>query len=136
MDIGITVTTPALLFPALSLLLLAYTNRFLVIAQLIRDLSSLFDSFPDPEPVRRQLQSLRRRVRLIRQMQILGVLSLLGCVVAMFLLFVGVTLTGSICFGLSLLLLVASLLLCLWEIWISSQALDIALGVLAEQCRE
>lgn len=136
MDIGITVTTPALLFPALSLLLLAYTNRFLVLAQLIRDLSSHYAEHPDPLNIRRQLDNLSRRVRLIRLMQVLGVLSLLGCVVAMLLLLVDIAFAGQLCFGASLLLLVGSLLLCVWEIWISSQALDIALSRLQDRCRE
>lgn len=43
----ISLTTPALLFPAISLLLLAYTNRFLTLAGLIRNLYKLYKEQPD-----------------------------------------------------------------------------------------
>ena len=39
----IDISTPALLFSAISLLILAYTNRFLTIAQIIRNLKKNYD---------------------------------------------------------------------------------------------
>ena len=126
-------STPALLFPAISLLLLAYTNRFLVVAGLIRDLSRRVGESDQPS-VPGQIANLRHRVELIRRMQALGVGSLLGCVSAMLLLFVELVLAAKLTFGVSLVLLVASLAVCYQEIRISVGALDLALADL--ECRE
>lgn len=124
----IEVTTPALLFPAISLLLLAYTNRFLVIAARIRDLHSRYRSHSeDDAAVALQIENLRKRVGLIRAMQALGILSLLLCVVCMFVLFAGQNLLGKLIFGASLLLLMASLSISLWEIQISTVAISLEL---------
>ena len=84
----ITLTTPALLFPTVSLLLLAYTNRFLTLATIIRSLYDRYHNDGD-ESLVPQIQNLRYRVYLIRNMQIAGVLSLLLCVLSMFALFAG-----------------------------------------------
>jgi hypothetical protein len=83
-----TLTTPALLFPAISLLMLAYTNRFLTISSLIRSLHAQHKTAPDPLIIR-QLSNLRYRVRLIRDMQMLGASSFLLCVICMFVLLAG-----------------------------------------------
>jgi small-conductance mechanosensitive channel len=116
-------TTPALLFPAISLLLLAYTNRFLVLAQLIRQLhSSDRDYFQTM--VQRQIENLRRRIALIRLMQGLGVSSFLFCTLSMFALFVQQQSLAEVLFGLSLMLLMGSLVTSLYEIAISTQAIE------------
>jgi hypothetical protein len=116
-------TTPALLFPAISLLLLAYTNRFLVLAQLIRQLhSSERDYFQ--AMVQRQIQNLRQRIALIRLMQALGVSSFLFCTLSMFALFIQQQRLAEVLFGLSLLLLVGSLVTSLYEITISTKAIE------------
>jgi hypothetical protein len=122
----LTLTTPALLFPALSLLLLAYTNRFLALANLIRELHRRYQTEPDPG-VARQLANLRRRVYIIRDMQALGIASLFGCVLCMFLLFAGQMLAGELVFGAALVLLLLSLALSFWEILISVDALKLQL---------
>ena len=119
-----SLTTPALLFPAISLLLLAYTNRFLTLAALIRDLYGRYKSQPDPKIIA-QLHNLRYRIVIIRNMQILGVSSFFLCVLCMFLLFAGLALVGKIVFGLSLLLLLASLALSLRELQVSVDALTL-----------
>ena len=123
----ITLTTPALLFPAISLLLLAYTNRFLTLATLIRQLHSQYQKNPSGMLVG-QIENLRRRVVLIRNMQALGILSLLLCVVCMFLLFANEYVAGWWIFGVSLFLLIVSLALSLQEIIISVRALNIQLS--------
>ncbi len=123
----ITLTTPALLFPAISLLLLAYTNRFLTIATLIRNLHSKYKEEPD-ENIWGQIKNLRLRVKLIRNMQALGVLSLLLCVVCMFVIFTGNFKMAEIIFGVSLILLILSLAVSAWEIQISVKALNIQLS--------
>ncbi len=125
----ISVTTPALLFPAISLLLLAYTNRFLVIAGRIRDLHSKYRTTSDVVLVR-QIENLRKRVTLIRNMQAIGILSMLLTVVAMFALFAGATVLGKYIFGASLLLLMVSLTISFWEIQISTVAITLELSTL------
>jgi hypothetical protein len=120
MDINLT--TPALLFPTISLLMLAYTNRFLALANLIRDLHAKYKAAPDPIIIA-QIDNLRYRVILIRNMQGLGVVSLILCVICMFVLFAGWALAGKIIFGLSLLFMVGSLALALREIQVSVDAL-------------
>lgn len=123
----LTLTTPALLFPAISLLLLAYTNRFLAIAALIRQLHSQYNESHDTR-VRGQIENLRKRVILTRNMQSLGILSLFLCVLCMFLLFADEYEIGKWVFGVSLLLLLASLGLSVREIQISINALSLQLS--------
>ena len=122
----LTLTTPALLFSAVSLILLAYTNRFLSYAQLVRTLKEQHLQHPS-KVTRAQSDHLRRRLHLTRTMQALGVSSLFLCVVTMFLLYVGLVLLSAYVFGLALLLLIASLGVSLWEIQISVKALEIHL---------
>ena len=123
----ISLTTPALLFPAISLLLLAYTNRFLAIATLIRNLHKKYESQPNKILIE-QIKNLKKRVHLIRNMQFFGVFSLLLCVVCMFLLFWGQLETGKWLFTVSLILLILSLSLSVMEIQISVKALNIQIG--------
>jgi len=122
----LTLTTPALLFPAISLLLLAYTNRFLVLAQLIRQLRQM-DSEEDHALIARQISMLRKRILLTKRMQTYGVLSFFVCTMSMFVLFLGLELAGAIAFGISLILLSISLLYSLYEIVISTNAINVEL---------
>ncbi|AUD61950.1 hypothetical protein AYJ58_08830 [Shewanella sp. Pdp11] len=116
----ISLTTPALLFPAISLLLLAYTNRFFALAALIRSLSS------GEKPVHKdQIKNLSQRISIIRRMQEAGVSSFALCVLCMIFIYVGFNKTGSVIFGASLLLLLYSLILSVIEIRISVDALNI-----------
>ena len=126
MSVSLELTTPALLFPAISLLLLAYTNRFLTLAGLIRELHGRYKEGHE-DTVLGQIVNLRTRVRLIRAMQALGVVSFFGCVFCMFSLFFGLMLVAQGVFALSLLLLMVSLALSVWEIQMSVGALDLQL---------
>lgn len=128
----ITLTTPALLFPTVSLLLLAYTNRFLALAALIRNLHTQYQENPD-ERIIRQIQNLRSRVVLIRNMQAFGVSSLLLCVICIGVLFVGWIQIGKGIFLLSLVLLMISLALSIREIQISVNALNLLLSDLEKR---
>lgn len=128
MTIELNLTTPALLFPAISLLLLAYTNRFLVLAQLIRQLNSRENGNEIRAMVKAQISNLRDRLNLIRRMQFFGVLSFLLCTAAMFAVFLTQNLLGTGLFGLSLACLLYSLVLSLYEIHISCQAIEIELN--------
>lgn len=122
----LSLTTPALLFPAISLLLLAYTNRFLVISQLIRELNKRAKDV-QADLTRRQIRNLRTRVQLIKWMQFVGVLGFILCTFSMTCLFFTFDLMGEIAFGISLMAMVTSLLLSLYEIFISVNALNIEL---------
>jgi hypothetical protein len=120
----ITLTTPALLFPAISLLLLAYTSRFLALASLMRDLYSRYKTQPDPR-IKGQLTSLRYRIGIIRNMQVFGVASFVGCVICMIVLFIGLITLGKWIFAGSLFLLLVSLGLSLREVQVSIDALTL-----------
>lgn len=122
----INVTTPALLFPAISLLLLAFTNRFLTLANLIRDLHARY-KIDRNEVYIGEIANLRYRIRLIRDMQAFGIASLLFCVVSMFALFAGWLVIGKWIFGFSLVLMMIALALSLREIQVSVGALDLHL---------
>lgn len=116
----VSLTTPALLFPAISLLLLAYTNRFFALAALIRNLSN------GEKPVHKdQIKNLSQRITIIRRMQEAGVSSFALCVLCMIFIYIGFNKTGSVIFGASLLLLLYSLILSVIEIRISVDALNI-----------
>lgn len=123
----ITLTTPALLFPAISLLLLAFTNRFIALANLIRGLKTRY-STTHSSIIAGQIDNLRERLVLIRNMQGLGILSMFLTVLCMFVLFAGETTLGKYLFGTSLLTLLGSLGLSLREIQISVNALNIELS--------
>jgi len=124
MDIDLT--TPVLLFPTVSLLLLAYTNRFLTLATIIRNLYDRYNADQNANLLS-QIANLRYRVYLIRNMQIAGVLSLLFCVVSMFALFAGWIPGGQWSFALALVLMIVSLGISLRELFISVGALDLLL---------
>lgn len=117
------ITTPALLFPAISLLLLAYTNRFLTLAQVIRQLHASGDR--KAPIVRRQIPGLKRRIVLIKYMQGFGVVSFLLCALAMLAFFWRATALGQALFGISIATLAVSLVLSLFEVLISTNALEV-----------
>ena len=123
----ITINTPALLFPAISLLMISYTTRFLHLANLIRHLHASKASGPE-QLVLKQIHNLRRRLLLIRNMQAAGVTSLLLCVICMFLLFSSQLGIAQACFAVSLVFMIASLVLSLMEIWISVDAVNLQLN--------
>jgi len=128
MEPTLQVTTPALLFPAISLLFLAYTNRFLALAQLIRQLHSNYRAQGSSVVVAGQIENLRRRIVLIKVMQAFGVVAFILCSAAMFFLFHGQALVGEYTFGASILSLLISLLVSLYEILISTRAIELELN--------
>jgi hypothetical protein len=130
----ISITTPALLFPAVTLLMLAYTNRFTTLATIIRNLHSKYQTERDDNSLA-QIQNLRYRVYLIRNMQIYGVLSLLLCIVSMFAIFAGWNVVGQWSFAIALILMIISMLISLRELMISVGALDLLLMELEEEGR-
>lgn len=127
---SLSYNVPGLLFPAISLLMLAYTNRFLGLASVARHLLEMHGDMPD-KSVQYQIRNLRQRIQLIRYAQVVGVLSLVMCTVSLFLLFVGNQFLAQLAFGCALLLMVASLIVSLREIHMSARALDLALEKIA-----
>lgn len=122
----ITLSTPALLFPAISLLMLAYTNRFLALASLIRQLRDDYRANHEQD-VLAQIAALRFRVRLILWMQGAGVSSMALCIAAMLALLAGFIAFATWLFASSLALMLGSMVVSVWEIRLSANALDVAL---------
>lgn len=131
----LTLTTPALLFSAISLIMLAYTNRFLAYAAVVRGLHDKYLQKQD-EVLIRQIKNLRKRLYLTRSMQIFGISSLLLCVLTMFLIYIEQHNLAVWVFGLALLLLILSLAFLISEIQISIQALEHHLGDMENQSKE
>jgi hypothetical protein len=124
----VALTTPAMLFPAISLLFLAYTQRFLALANLIRNLhKETIDKF-EHSISNRQIASLRRRLHLMRKMQLFGVIAFILCSMSMMSMFLGWDMAGRIIFGVSICSLIVSLLISLFEVWLSTGAIEIALS--------
>ncbi len=128
----ISFNTPALLFPAISLLLLAYTNRFLALANLVRKLHEEYKRNEQSKIIISQIRSLRRRIRLVRYMQGLGVFSFLCCVVTMYTIYMNWMSAVKYEFAVSLLSLLASLIISLVEISQSTKALELELSDIEE----
>ncbi|RZL49898.1 MAG: DUF2721 domain-containing protein [Pedobacter sp.] len=125
----LSINTPALLFPAISLIMLAYTNRFLSLASLVRNLHSKYMSEEKNRPIiHQQIKNLRLRLRLIKNMQALGVLSFISCIICMYFIYRGNETGGEIAFALSLIFFTASLCMSLVEIQISTKALEFELS--------
>ena len=118
------ITTPAVLFPTVSLLLLAYTNRFLALTAIVRQM----DSSGEVEHEFYQVKNLRKRLNYIKKMQYFGVSSLLMCAISMLFLFLQMDFIGKISFGISLVSLIVSILFSLLESQISLEALRIHLN--------
>lgn len=119
----LTLTTPSILFSAISLIMLAYTNRFLAYATVVRSLKVEHENNPTAV-TGRQIENLEKRLYITRSMQIFGVMSLLLCVVCTLFIYVGWQQAAAYIFAVSLLLLVISLALSVKELLISVKALE------------
>lgn len=128
-------TTPALLFSAISLIMLAYTNRFLSYAQLVRTLKDKYMENPS-DITAAQIVNLRKRLYLTQTMQVLGISSLFLCVVSMFLVYINLNQLSVYIFGVALLLLIASLGVSIRETYISIRSLEIHLGAMEAILKE
>jgi len=123
----LTLITPTFLFSAISLIFLAYTNRFLAYTSLVRNLKEKY--LADKSNVTKaQIENLKKRLKLTRLMQLYGVASLLLCVATMFLIYVGFQTVSAVIFGIALLFLIISLALSVWENNISSKSILIHLS--------
>ena len=130
----ISINTPALLFPAITLMMLAYTNRFLALATLIRNLHAKYKQIhEDREIIKAQITNLKRRLVLVKQMQAMGIISFFFCVLSMLSFYLAYERWAFAIFGASLLSLLLSLALSLNEIFISTRALEIELKDMMEE---
>ena len=133
----ITINTPALLFPAISLILLAYTNRFLALSALVRNLHERFHKDDSPDgalkgTTKLQLRHLRFRLRLVKNMQILGVLSFLSSILTMLFIYNSWMIWAHASFGIALLLFGGSLILSLIELLESTHSIEIELSDMSD----
>ncbi|WP_100612206.1 DUF2721 domain-containing protein [Confluentibacter lentus] len=119
----LTLTTPAVLFSAITLIMLAYTNRFLAYAAVVRSLHDKYLEKKDKQLIK-QIENIKKRLYLTRAMQIYGISSLLLCVLTMFLIYVQQQTIAVWVFGAALVLLIVSLALLIKEIQISVKALE------------
>lgn len=123
-----------MLFPAITLLMLAYTNRFLALATLIRNLHAKYKQIQeDREIIKAQITNLKRRLVLVKQMQAMGIISFFFCVLSMLSFYLEFEQWAVAIFGVSLLSLLLSLALSLNEIFISTRALEIELKDMMEE---
>ena len=125
------VSTPALLFPSISLLFLSYTNRFLHLSALIRSLHSDWLEKGDAI-LGAQIENLRRRLTLIRTMQLFGAMSLFLCVISMLSVIGGYQIPAVGTFLLAMSLMALSLGCLIYEVWISGGALRILLNAVEQ----
>ncbi|MFD2598660.1 DUF2721 domain-containing protein [Sphingobacterium corticis] len=128
----ITYSTAALLFPAISLIMLAYTNRFLALAALVRSLHAKYLEHREGGVLKGQIGNLRFRLKLLRHMQGMGVLSFIACIICMYGIYLEIALFAEIMFALSLLFFTISLLLSFVEIQFSNKALELELSDMEE----
>jgi hypothetical protein len=124
----ISINTPALLFPAISLIMLAYTNRFLALSSRVRSLHDKYEGHEQKHIIHGQIKNLRYRLKLIKNMQALGVVTFLSCILCMYLIYMESMTMANIVFAFSLLTFSASLALSLLEIQLSTKALELELS--------
>src|SRR6188768_3260011 len=124
----ISINTPALLFPAISLIMLAHTNRFLALSSVIRNLYERYEKGERRDILYGQIKNLRYRLKLIKNMQALGVISFISCIVSMYFIYVDRISFAHFFFAFSLISFTASLCFSLLEIQKSTKALELQLG--------
>lgn len=124
----ININTPALLFPAISLIMLAYTNRFLALSSRIRSLHDKYNSHEQKHIIHGQIKNIRYRLKLIKNMQALGVITFLGCILCMYFIYIDYMTIAKWVFAISLISFSCSLLLSFWEIQLSTKALELELS--------
>jgi len=128
----ISFNTAALLFPAISLIMLAYTNRFLALAALVRSLHAKYLDHHKSGVLHGQIKNLRYRLKLIKNMQAMGVLSFVSCIVCMYCIYRELDYLSELTFALSLLFFTISLMISLVEIQLSNKALELELSDMEE----
>ena len=124
----ISINTPALLFPAISLVMLAYTNRFLTLSARVRTLHDIYVKQEKNDIIHGQIKNIRYRIKLIKRMQTLGVLAFLCCILCMFFIYLGLTILANWIFAFCMLSFASSLCFSLLEINLSMKAIELELS--------
>ena len=125
----ISINTPALLFPAVSLIMLAYTNRFLALSNRVRTLHDQYVANPTiDKTIHAQIKSIRYRLKLIKNMQSLGVVTLIACIFCIFLVYIEQPVAANIFFAISLIAFTISLVFSLIEVLMSNKAIELQLS--------
>jgi hypothetical protein len=125
----ISINTPALLFPAISLVMLAYTNRFLALTNRVRNLHDKYvENQTNDKTLHAQIKSIRYRLKLIKHMQTLGVFTFIACIICIFLVYVDALLAAKIFFAISLIAFTISLIISLIEVQMSNKAIELQLS--------
>jgi len=128
----LTLSIPALLFPAISLSMLAYNARYLAIAALIRQLHKQYQEKAS-RGLGIQVRQLERRLKIIKNMQAVAILSFLFSAITMFLIYIEQDFWANLVFGISLLALMISLVLSLVEVQLSTNSLTIQLADMGDK---
>jgi len=124
----LSVNIPALLFPAISLIMLAYTNRFLALSNRVRMLHEKYQLMEQRHIVFGQIKNLKYRIKLIQNMQTYGVATLLSSILCMFFIFIEYQAVAKFIFGVSLISFSISIFLSLIEIRLSTKAIELELS--------
>ena len=124
----ISINTPALLFPAITLVMLAYTNRYIAIASTVRSLHDNYGKYEDKRIIHGQIKSLRYRLKLIKNMQILGVFSFLCCIICMYFIYSEIFFLAHFAFAVAIISFAISLLISLNELNLSTKAIELELS--------
>ncbi len=124
----IPITTPALLFPAIAILMLGYVNRYIGAASVIRAITKDYSTGHRRVQVVEQLQIMQKRIGLFRYMLEIGAFALAMACLSMFLIFVDKQQAGNLVFGLSLVAMITSTLVSFYETVLSNQSLNIEIN--------
>lgn len=125
----ISINTPALLFPAISLVMLAYTNRFLALSNRVRSLHDKYvENQTNNKTIHAQIKSIRYRLKLIKHMQTLGVITFIACIFCIFFVYINAMLAANIFFAISLIAFTISLIISLIEVQLSNKAIELQLS--------
>ena len=124
----LSVNIPALLFPAISLIMLAYTNRFLALSSRVRVLHDKYQNQEQRHIVFGQIKNIKYRIKLIQNMQTFGVASLLLSIISMFFIYISYQIVAQFIFGISLITFCISIFLSLIEIRLSTRAIELELS--------
>ena len=124
----LSVNIPALLFPAISLIMLAYTNRFLALSNRVRVLHDKYNQLEQRHIIFGQIKNIKYRIKLIQSMQSFGVASLLLSIVSMFFIYIQYQIVAQFVFGISLVTFCISIMISLIEIRLSTKAIELELS--------
>ncbi|MEY4058074.1 MAG: DUF2721 domain-containing protein [Chitinophagia bacterium] len=124
----LSVNIPALLFPAISLIMLAYTNRFLALSNRVRMLHEKYQLIEQRHIIFGQIKNLKYRIKLIQNMQTYGVATLLSSILCMFFIFIEYQAVAKFIFAISLITFSISIFLSFIEIRLSTKAIELELS--------